>query len=127
MVFFSCKRFIKRQENHFIEKVLVSLAISFYSLQSSILSALVELSVCQEFDFGSYLTVYLTENCNSERYLNFYHFMVFPMLLMFSTILPFLALAYIVIKHKKGQTQQKGVFRKIGFFIIGYNPKKYYW
>ena len=109
------------------ERVLLAWFIALYSFQPTILSILVEMSMCQSFSFGSYLRIYLIEDCNSERYLLFYYYFVLPLLIIFSAFIPFFLLIYMCIKKKKGILFNPEIFQKIGFILTGYKRERFYW
>ena len=108
-------------------KVILAFCVAFYSFQPTILSILVQMSMCEFFNFGSYLKVYLVESCQSTLYLSFYYYLVLPMLFIFSIFLPGFLIIYIFAKKKRGQLFNKKVLQKIGFILIGFKKQNFYW
>lgn len=107
------------------KKFFLALAIAFYSFHPTILSNLVTLNICQQFDFGLYLQNYLKENCNSERYISFMHYFVIPLLLLVGVVLPTAVLCFLFVNKKK--IYGKNTNQNFGFLIAGYKKTKYYW
>ena len=123
----SCKNSIKHDKSLALRKIFLAFFIALYSFQPSILSNLIELSICQKFFFGSYLQAYLLESCNGDFYLNFYYFFVLPLLIIFSSVLPLIIIIYMFIKMRKGLLIDPIVSQKIGFLLIGYKKSNFYW
>ena len=88
---------------------------------------LIEMCLCQNFNIGSYLRIYLDENCESERYQNFFYYIILPSLIIFSGLMPFLILIYILFKKKEGTLFDKSISSKIGFIITDFRRTKYFW
>ena len=123
----SCKKNVKLDKSLAFRKIFLAFFIALYSFQPSILSNLIELSICQKFFFGSYLQAYLLESCNADFYLNFYYFFVLPLLIIFSSVLPLIIIIYMVIKMRQGLLFDTIVSQKIGFLLIGYKKSNFYW
>lgn len=133
--FLYCCKCRKKSENNkspkekkgAFKKIFVALCVSFYSLQPTIMSVLVELSICEDFNFGSFLKSNLVESCNSSRYLIFYYYFVLPLLIIFSAVFPLFVIVYIWTKNKKGLLFNPNIYKKIGFLLIGYKKNTYFW
>ena len=106
---------------------MLTVCVALYSFQPTILSILVQMSMCESFNFGSYLKVYLLESCDSTLYLSFYYDLVLPLLIIFSILLPGFLIIYISIKKYRGQLFDKEVMQKIGFIITGFKKQNFYW
>ena len=123
----SFKKRTKEEKSLAQKKVVLAFLIALYSFQPSILSNLIELSVCKEFYFGFFLQAYLIENCNSDFYLNFYYYFVLPLLIIFSALIPIVIMIYFYIKKRKGLLFDQSVSQKIGFLLIGFKKENFYW
>ena len=123
-----CKKKISKIDKIMVKnKVMLAFCVALYSFQPTILSILVQMSMCEFFNFGSYLKVYLVESCQSTLYLSFYYYLVLPMLFIFSIFLPGFLIIYIFAKKKRGQLFNKKVLQKIGFILIGFKKQNFYW
>lgn len=125
-----CKKKENKKNNEkslALKKIFVALCVSIYSIQPTIMSVLVELSICEDFNFGSFLKSFLVESCNSSQYLIFYYYFVLPLLIIFSAVLPLFVIVYIWTKNKKGLLFDQAVYEKIGFLLIGFRKNTYYW
>ena len=127
LAIFCKKKVSKNDKNIAKNKVILTLCVALYSFQPTILSILVQMSMCESFNFGSYLKVYLLESCDSTLYLSFYYDLVLPLLIIFSIFLPGFLAIYISIKKYRGQLFHKEVMQKIGFIITGYKKQNFYW
>lgn len=107
------------------KKLFSAFSIAIYSLHPSILSSLININRCEEFDFGSHLQNYLTENCGGTRYLSFNYFFVWPFLFLFAFIIPIFLLIFLIIK--KNKIYEQAMLQKLGFLLTGYKTHKFYW
>ena len=123
-----CKKKVSKDEKAMAKnKVILALCVALYSFQPTILSILVQMSMCESFNFGSFLKVHLVENCESTLYLSFYYYMVLPLLIIFTFLLPGFLIIYICLKRYRGQLFDKEAMQKIGFIITGFKKQNFYW
>ena len=108
-------------------KLLSALLIAIYSFQPTILSILMEMSMCEKLHFGSFLRIFMIESCDSERYLLFYYCLVIPLLVIFAGFIPLILFIYIMFKKKRNILFDQSITQKIGFIFTGYKKENYYW
>ena len=127
LAIFCKKKVSKNDKNIAKNKVMLSFCGALFFSTNNPLSILVQMSMCESFNFGSYLKVYLLESCENPRYLSFYYDLVLPLLIIFSIFLPVFLVIYISIKKYRGQLFDKEVMQKMGFIITGYKKQNFYW
>ena len=128
LIFFSFFFCWNRQQNQtfFVKrKMMITLSITLYSFNSLILRTFVQLIDCQNFEFGSYLRIYLIESCNDQRYHFYYYSIILPTIFIFAFILPVFTFFYI-FKNRKF-LEEFSMITKIGFIIMEYKQERYYW
>ena len=123
-----CKKKASKIDKNIVkDKLMLAFCVALYSFQPTILSILVQMSMCESFNFGSYLKVYLVESCESALYLSFYYYLVLPLLIIFTFFLPGFLIIYICLKRYRGQLFDKEAMQKIGFIITGFKKQNFYW
>ena len=126
-VFWIVYKFYSKQNISFIlESFLVTVTITFYFFQSTILKSLADLLNCTKIENSMYLTNYLLEKCTENPYYEKWRdFVIVPCFSLFSLILTIWPLVYMMKNVKNLYNDQ--IFRKIGFLLSGYSPRFFYW
>lgn len=125
-MFYILKRIWSRRPIEFLSrKLTISLTLSVFTLHSNIVNSLLELSDCELIYEETYLRSYLIENCESERYKNWFYYFVLPNFMIYGFFIPLFA--FIFLLKNRSLVLDKDIIEKIGFLVNGYKTKKYYW
>ena len=106
-------------------KLTLGCLISIFTFQSSVITSIVTLFDCQSIQSNLYIREYLLENCDSSRYMDFYHYLALPVFIVFAIGLPLGVFIYMFANRK--EIYSKEVMNRIGFLINGYKTNYYYW
>ena len=119
-------KYFKKSKNVFSNDArAIAFTIAIYSFQSEILNSLLFIIDCQEITKGQFLIrTYLLEDCNSERYQNWYYFFVLPTFFFYSFLLPVLSFLYLMMNRKE---IFEGRLKKLGFLFNGYKQTRVFW
>ena len=108
------------------ESFLITISITFFFFQSSIINALTDLLNCTKIENNSYITNYLLEKCTDNiHYEKWRNLLVIPTFSIFCFILPLVPFVYM-FKNRKNLYNDK-ILSKVGFLLNGYSPQYYYW
>ena len=109
-----------------LESFLITVSITFFFFQSSVLNALANLLNCSKIENNFYLTNYLLEKCaENEYYEKWRNFVIFPSFSFFSLILILLPMIYMF--KNINNLYSDNVLRKVGFLLNGYSPRYFFW
>ena len=109
-----------------VESFLITVTITFFFFQSSVINALADFLNCTQIEQNFYLTNYLLEKCeNNLIYENWRNLLIIPSFSIFCLILPLLSFIYMLRNRKNLYTDH--ILRKVGFLLNGYSPQYYYW
>lgn len=109
-----------------IERLLMTIAITFFYFQAPVINALAGLLDCIKIENEYYIADYPLEQCtNNMRYSNWRNILVFPTLSFFVIILPVCPLYYMY--RNKHRIFSKEVIFKVGFLLNGYSPDTFFW
>ena len=108
------------------ESFLITISITFFFFQSSVINALADFLNCTQIEQNFYLTNYLLEKCeNNLIYENWRNLLIIPSFSIFCLILPLLSFIYMLRNRKNLYTDH--ILRKVGFLLNGYSPRYFYW
>ena len=108
-----------------IQNLCFCSSLSIFLLQSSIFNALLEVFKCKEIDGKKYISSYLMESCESERYYKWSYYFVLPSFCWYAIVIP-LALMLFMAKNKNNLYSVE-VMKYIGFSLNGLGKTKFYW
>ena len=108
------------------ERIMISITITIFFFQSSIIHALADLMSCTTIEDEKYISNYLLEQCTKNpRYNNWQNYMIIPSFCFYCIFLSFVPFLYM---HKhRNQLFEANYIRKIGFLLYGYSSSKFYW
>jgi len=108
------------------EGILISITITFFFFQSSIIHALADLMSCTTIDNEKYIANYLLEPCTKNPlYGNWQYYMIIPGFCFYCIFLSLVPFVYMC-KHRS-QLFEANYIRKIGFLLYGYSSAKFFW
>ena len=120
------KSYSKQKFFVILENFLVTLSITFFFFQSSIINALADLLNCTKIENVFYLTNYLLEKCaGNSNYDKLFNILIIPSFCIFCIILPLVPFVYM-FKNRTNLYTDK-ILCKVGFLLNGYSPQFYYW
>ena len=122
----SYKFYSKQKVLVLFENFLITISITFFFFQSSIINALTDLLNCTKIENDDYISNYLLEKCSGNvNYEKWRAFLIIPSFCFFCLILPLLPFVYM-FKNRANLYSDK-ILSKIGFLVNGYSPQHYYW
>ena len=108
------------------ESFLITISISFFFFQSSVLNSVANLLSCTKIENNFYLTNYLLEKCSENpKYEQWRNLVMIPAFSFFSFILTIFPFIYMFKNRRNLYTYN--ILRKIGFLLNGYSPHYFYW
>ena len=126
-LFWMIYKFFSKQDIFVIlESFLVTVSITLFFFQSSVINSLADLLNCTKIENTFYLTNYLLEKCegniNYEKWRNLLIIPTFCIFCLFLTLVPF-----IFMFKNRNKLYTDSILRKVGFLLNGYSPQFYYW
>ena len=107
------------------ESFLITMTMTFFFFQSSIVNALADLLNCTMIENSYYLSNYLFVKCEESSYNTWRNYMIWPAFCFFSLILTVIPFIYMFKKRKILYCES--VLRKIAFLLNGYSAKNFFW
>jgi len=107
------------------ESFLITMTMTFFFFQSSIVNALADLLNCTMIENSYYLSNYLFVKCEENNYNIWRNYMILPAFCFFSLILTVMPFIYM-FKNRKYLYCER-VLRKIAFLLNGYSAKNFFW
>ena len=120
------KFYSKQRAFVIFESFLITVSITFFFCQSSIINGLTDLLNCTKIENNSYITNYLFEKCTDNiHYEKWRNLLVIPTFSIFCFVLPLVPFVYM-FKNRKNLYNDR-ILSKVGFLLNGYSPQYYYW
>lgn len=118
---------VKRQNSHNIfENFSTIINITIFSMQPSIINALVNMISCIEIDKDSfYVANYTDEKCWTNQHYQWIFQCFVPSFFFYGVFMPLSIFLYMKINEKN--LYEMRYLKKIGFLLTGYKRKKFYW